>query len=470
MTGHRLVLPGVCFMFLAACQEAPVTGVPSTTAQESVEQLPKTATLALSPRTPGIDRHYDFLSTRINGFAGLIFEEPRWVVMVASDHEEASVRGIVRAFLADALPTVLRPGSPVEIRRVDFSFDELREWEARLSESVLMIPGVNAYGIDEAANRILISLTDPSAETIVRQDLNDRAIPAEAASFRTVEPLILDSSPTITGSNLAAEVRPLVGGLRIFRTGMPTDEYCTLGFVAIRNGFLGFMTASHCSDTFWYTESSVFWQPNSWSTGFSVGTEQHDPRGYLCKNGLYRCRHSDASFVLITNNTAAHLGYIARPAGSATLDIDPANPLFQINGTLANSDLVVGLNVSKVGSTTGWTSGTIARRCEHYAGSSWTHMGDYHEIRCQFVASYHAQGGDSGSPVFNGPNAEGQVALAGIHWGSRLVSGYSNYERYFSSFDGIIYDFGTVSAAVSGSGGGGGGGIGCDLDPEQCPH
>jgi hypothetical protein len=203
--------------------------------------------------------------------------------------------------------------------------------------------------------------------------------------------------------------RPLRGGLQI-NFG---NFLCTLGFVAVRQGITGFVTNSHCSNTQGGSEGTVYHQASASGTTNRVGQEVADPTystGGSCPAGR-QCRFSDSSFARVPHpsgpSVATALGTIARPAVGS----------FTWNGTdtftvTAEAAPVTGQAVTKVGRTTGRTSGTIQQTCANFnvAGSTITQL-------CQSRASYTSSGGDSGSPVFRITSLP-NVTLVGIHWGS----------------------------------------------------
>lgn len=101
------------------------------------------------------------------------------------------------------------------------------------------------------------------------------------------------------------------------------------------------------------------------------------------------------------------------------------------------SDMLVGMDVDKVGEWTGWTSGEIKNTCvdrAHDYGGGLTGM-----IICGMETDYYASGGDSGAPVFE-YLFQNYVALLGVHTSTNPTTG----RRFFSTLDGIEYDFGVT--------------------------
>jgi hypothetical protein len=198
------------------------------------------------------------------------------------------------------------------------------------------------------------------------------------------------------------------------------------------------VTNSHCTNTQGGVEGTVYHQPSASGTTNRIGQEIADPTyftGGSCPSGR-RCRFSDSSFARVPHPSgpavATALGTIARPAvGSFTWNgVDT----FTITAEAAP---VVGQSVTKVGRTTGRTSGTVQQTCANFnvSGTTITQL-------CQSRASFASAGGDSGSAVFR-ITALPNVTLVGIHWGSGGV---------FSPITGIQMsgELGSVTTCASG--------------------
>lgn len=251
---------------------------------------------------------------------------------------------------------------------------------------------------------------------------------------------------------------PLAGGLEVHLVHPDGSTHaCTLGFVARRNGQLGLVTASHCtSGTYGLDNNDVFQLfPRE------VGTESVDPYGYTC--GFFsECRGSDAAFFASGGGVEMAVGLIMRTTfpnggglsgGLGSLEVDPQKPHFIVTAQ-ENNDLVAGTVVNKMGRTTGWTHGTIKQTCvDHYLEGN-------HLIRCAYEASYVADHGDSGAPVWvaDGFTCSRCVKLAGIHNG-RATPGndqarFSKLARIKSDMDGtweIVRGVALPAPSLSGS-------------------
>jgi hypothetical protein len=315
--------------------------------------------------------------------------------------QKGPVDAALMASLEDAITREVGGGerlssNGLEILEGQYDFLDLYRWQQQMSLAVLPLPGVVFTDIDDMTNRLRIGITDlPGRMRAVEELLSTLDVPREAV-------LISETKPV--WPELRNRRRPLRGGLQINYPGW----LCTLGFVADRQGVRGFVTNSHCTTTQGWVEGTVYHQPIIDSNNNQVGVEIRDPIYFIggsCPPGK-RCRFSDSAFVRATTTTS--LGIIARP------------PIVSINwngvDNFASTGEVaplMGQSVTKVGRTTGRTSGWVEQTCAPFnvAGTNIT-------LLCQSRASYSCAGGDSGSPVFRITSPPAIVNLGGIHWGS----------------------------------------------------
>ncbi len=182
---------------------------------------------------------------------------------------------------------------------------------------------------------------------------------------------------------------------------------CTLGASAVREGVQVILTASHCTAA-WNGDDFGSTNQNLYSPSF--GVEVFDENGWIC--GFFydiRCRFADvaaydvAGVDVSEGETGFQLGRIARPVYSVPgtsgiygpLQIDDANPFFQITGTYDYP--LMNETMHKVGITTGWTYGNIYKTC---ADITYGNTSPKKRYVCQDWASLFGQPGDSGAPVF----------------------------------------------------------------------
>lgn len=244
---------------------------------------------------------------------------------------------------------------------------------------------------------------------------------------------------------LDLNVRPLVGGLSITR-GVETGS-CTLGFVAIHNGTPVFITNSHCTSSTFAKDNSKFYQ-DFIDPANQIGIELKDPNTEYCwlwSQLFSNCRYSDASAIALFPGVTFELGRIARPIGKNFVNahvstiaktIDSENPYLSID---RSTDIIAnGMVLNKVGSTTGWTDGTVTQTCVHvdYGGDA------FWALKCQYkVTGTYVWEGDSGSPVFRILTSMDYTQHASL-MGILYAGGPTGF--WFSPMSGIRNDIGSL--------------------------
>ncbi len=376
------------------------------------------------------DDRFAAVARQVPGFGGMFYDQDG-TLQVYMLGQKGPANEAFTASLDDVITREIGRGERLsgrglEILEGQYDFQDLHRWQQQISPDVLTLPGVVFTDIDEATNRLRIGIADsPGMTESLEVSLSKLGVPRDAVLISETKPVVPE---------LRSVRRPLRGGLQINFGGF----LCTLGFIATRQGTEGFVTNSHCTNTQGGVESTVYNQPSASGTANRIGQEIADPTyftGGSCPSGR-RCRFSDSSFVRVPNpsgpSVATARGSIARPpVGSFTWNgVDT----FTITAEAAP---VVGQAVTKVGRTTGRTSGTVQQTCANFnvSGSTITQL-------CQSRASFESAGGDSGSPVFR-ITALPNVTLVGIHWGSGGV---------FSPITGIQMsgELGSVSTCASG--------------------
>jgi hypothetical protein len=269
--------------------------------------------------------------------------------------------------------------------------------------SVFEVAGVVFTDADETRGRVVVGVLDRGVEGLVRATAARLGVAAQDVE-------IVETEPIFQVATLRNYTRPVVAGVQIRFSAY----VCSLGFNAIRNGVLGFVTASHCSDQQGTVDGTQYYQPvNQVPTEF-IGTEIADPAYRRNISGCPRgrvCRYSDSNFVDGANNVDFALGTIAKTTGPNNGSLEVAGT-FSISGESVAS---VGNTANKVGRTTGWGQGAVTRTCTNTGVS-----GSNIVLLCQTFVENNSkvivQGGDSGSPVFR-IEASGGVTLLGNLWG-----------------------------------------------------
>lgn len=279
--------------------------------------------------------------------------------------------------------------SSFEVLPAAYDYTQLSEWRVGLNDA-FAVGGVVFTDIDERHNRLVVGMKDVSRAAEVRAVGERHGVPTEAihvvaaSGFRP---------------SLRSEHRPMRGGLQIsFQTGAfgAFTATCTLGYPATRGGVNGFVTNSHCSRTQAEVDNGRHWQPDRlFLDRNQIGTETVDPgyfTGGACPAG-FRCRQV----------------------------------------------------VTKVGRTTGLTSGLVTHTCI-------TAQQEDSDVvmLCEHLADYQSDSGESGSPVFHVNNSPttNDVAALGINWGGGVVDGVD--VGAFSHFAAVASEIGSLTVCASG--------------------
>jgi hypothetical protein len=311
----------------------------------------------------------------------------------------------------------------LDLSRVDalqgrYGFLELQDWHERLLAAIANMPGWISLDTQEMTNTLWVGVEDEATRGDIEVLLSDLGIPSGAVEFR-LEQRVAQRSCSDPPDELTDCRRPLLGGFQIQGEtvgGMPIGG-CTMGFLAKRGGVQGFVTASHCTEVKFYVDawpvSSEFHQP---TIEDRIGMEQIDPApfagiGGVCPVGN-RCRWSDAAWIATDPGIQANQGWIAKS--------DFASPhwrggLLRVNWELGS---YVGMEVFKVGRTTGLTQGFVTQTnvdldapTVHFPTAL---------LLDQHRTNLYADEGDSGSAVFTFrvPFNALDIYLVGILWGN----------------------------------------------------
>lgn len=379
----------------------------------------------------GVERMFSEVAESVPGFAGFYYDKTgNLIIRLTHMPAEREVIAEVRRVLHAAQRRVDR----ATVQPAQFSFVELAGWRDLLRPR--LPGGVYSIDLDEVHNLISVGVAD---EAVVQriQVLADRLGLPEAALRSYVAP------PPQLRQSLTSTVRPIRGGVEHTWTN---GTACTVGINgewAYSSDYVGFMTASHCSQTYAYldNQTTYYYQPGTQSSSYRVGYEFSDPEfwgGSPCPAGAV-CRWSDVLFVRYMPGTNPS-GYntIAKPTGSPAYG---GRGSTAIGGTFTipqDYHAVVGDELHKVGRTSGWTYGYMTGSCvDKWSGTYETVTGSNLPlwILCNSITDIWSEGGDSGSPVFLWyDKSTDMVYFAGILWG-----GPANnfHETWFSPYSSI---------------------------------
>jgi hypothetical protein len=403
----RLLFASV--LLIAACDQPVAPPEPLTTAPETRVRPVLTFTF-----------DQDVLARTVDGFGGFFFDERGALNVYLTDVGEAQD---ARAALA---PVAMQNSSSlagIVVRQAAHKYADLTKWYDASWAEALDVAGAVFSDLDEANNRLLFGVENAASEKEVRKALKRMGVPEDMVAIQEVEPI----APAATLRDL---VTPTQGGLQIHFSNF----LCTLGFNASFGGTASFITNSHCTARQGGVENTQYFQPASNINPTVIATEVADPtyfRKGQCPKGR-RCRFSDSSRANYSGGVASALGSIAA-TGLGSITISGSHSINnEADGT--TTPVAVGQSVSKVGRTTGTSSGVVTNTCvnTNVSGTQLTQL-------CQTFVTATVGGGDSGSPVFTG---SGNVTLVGILWGGNGAG----TQFVFSPLKSIKDELGTFAA------------------------
>jgi hypothetical protein len=395
--------------FAGACADSAPTE-PRSVGEASAEMFRNAVPSAEFDGT--LDAAFVRIAKGVPGFGGLYYADGALNVVMAPSDEVVPTAQAVAALQAE-LPQLRLD----RVRRVEgrFNFVELDAMHRSVMQ-VLGLAGTVFTDADEARNRVVVGVENDAAAAAVRAHVAMLGLPEGAV-------IVERALPIQTEQTLRQRVRPVAGGLQINFGG----SLCTHGF-NVRSpaapNVHGFVTNSHCSASRGSMLRTPYWQPSGSPDTLNanfIGREEWDAPGVTggnCPAGR-QCRWSDALGARYTPGVDNAFAAIYRtlfhgPTGltPGSLDIDPANPRWQIVGELPFP--IVGDSLHKTGRTNGWTTGPVNATCQNVnvgGAGNWT-------MWCQERIFTWSSGGDSGSPYYQRLGQTNQVRLAGIHWGS----------------------------------------------------
>lgn len=332
------------------------------------------------------------LAERIPGFGGFYLDGGRPTVFLT----DVAGRGAAVQALTPFMRGMGRDPADLQVRRGDFDYRQLTLWFNTAGPLALDIEGSVFADLDEGRNRVLVGVEHAAAGAAVRAALLRAGLPERAIVIEQREPI----RPV---ASLTGPASPIVGGVQINFPGY----LCTLGFNARDGTQDSFITNSHCTTKQGGVESTPYYQPLQSSNPTVIGVEVEDPQYSKSLPGCPRsklCRYSDAARVRYNSGIYFDLGKIAMPTGPGSLTYTGSWSIFD------KGPVTQGQTVSKVGRTTGLSTGTVTNTnvLTGVQGTRFAQIG-------QFFVSAAVGSGDSGSPIIR--SSGGNVYLVGILWG-----------------------------------------------------
>lgn len=431
---HRVVTPVLLMIAGVACSDAP-----SSPATPQRDFVPPNAQAVTQPSsTKSLDEEFLDLARLVPGFGGLYYDSTGSLVVVLTDTSLAvAARAPVTDLIRRLGPPVtgLRPTSEMRFVRGRYDFTQLASWYALFNNGAENARGlVTLADISEVDNRIDIGVRDAASRQPVLAEAARLGIPVAAIGVAVSPP---DTLMQQIGQTLRQRVRPVPGGVEISDgTGI-----CTLGFNVLKTDHTQllrdstfFITASHCvTPAFTYTGRTVG-QP---SVADAIAHEKFDPPTFThsqnsnCPVFATSCRYSDAVLVEYTHPPVWDMRHIADIQSNTTLTI---TGLHTVLGQWGNAP--VGTPVTRIGRSSGETSGVVVQSCVTRTGTSGV------TLLCQARAIPGVVGGDSGSPAY--VFTSGGIAVVGINWGSSNDT--SSFSQIIQTYGELKGSFGWFSA------------------------
>lgn len=361
------------------------------------------------------------LENFLPGLGGVYVDGENLVVYVppATVRKDAIAKLALGAATLDLEPKTRRQmiyGENIVLRPARHSFSQLVAWSEGGAGGIMLLPGVIGIDANEGTNRLTILVRDLSVVPSVFATAKTAGLPEDAIETRV--------SRVSFAGGLRERYRPTAGGIQIDNGYVGNGSTCTLGFnVTINDGEKGFYTASHCVSPTNYgiglTGVGIN-QPYTVEDEGRIGTVTINPPWNssvtLCLSNP-RCADVDAMYVKY-DNPSDWSSRVAIMSGLATLYAgDSAIYIGSRTGWWTNINLSPtsysywqGIDVDKVGRTTGWTRGKLDGTCVAITVDSAQSPTQFARILCtDVVKGAYAGNGDSGSPVFvghDGSNSE----------------------------------------------------------------
>lgn len=441
-----LLITVVLALGAAACgEETAPSGL------ESEDGMPSAAVLGpFGSAGRSIDEEFAELAREVPGFGGLFFDEAGRPTIYLTD--PARLAAASRAATARLERDLAVEGAGVglagvRVLRGRYDFLELHRWRGELTD-LLALPGVVRLDTDERRNRLVVGVADAGAHTAVERALAHLGIPGDAVVVET-------AASISTATTLQDRVRPIAAGLRIqSSTASSVSGFCSLGYNILRPDepdALLFLVAAHCTSEMGVVDDTAFWQGRVGPDGNRLGLEQHDTdffAGEGCPEGRL-CRFSDAAVGRYVRKRNKVLGSIVKTKFADNLQgsieiVEPPGvwPTTWFTAIDIRPRAMVGQQLAKIGSETGWTNGLVEATCVD--ANLVSPITDF-TFLCQDFVDAGSGGGDSGAPVFKraGPRFVDRIVFPyGILWGVEL--GAPRPRFIFSSLDNIERDLGKM--------------------------
>jgi hypothetical protein len=421
---------------LTSCHEPP--SQPSAEGNITAVRSIRLATQQASPESASFR-----IAREVPEFGGYWFDKGGNLHAFITDARAASrLRSSLLPVFGRIRPSLRRPldaNRSIILHEGHYTFPQLVRWKVSIGRAAGMLDELQFLAVSPINNKVRIGVVTNAGAESIRRLLPQIGIPLDAVKFEVGGRvrMLQGGLPTLNDS-----VTPRIGGLQIELLAPGFDSLCTLGINV--NGGTGFLTASHCT----YVRGpdpvgskTYAFQP---LIGVNILADESLDPPYVSNEEIDccplaqgdRCRWSDAAMFTYRSGQSPGMsgqGKIARTQISATGDGNSGsvriNGVFNILGSYS-----MGFNdlFDKVGSTTGWTYGTVVDACVDIPSGP---VANRYWYICQAeITGSHSAQGDSGGPVF-------LLTLDGnVWWGGLAVASHSYTHNLYVSRMEKIYD------------------------------
>ena len=372
------------------------------------------------------------IEDEVPGFGGVFLSDEQSVlnIYLTENENDSSTQEKAREEVEEWFD--IKSGLRLNIIKGEYTITQLADWiDAAEAGGLWDQTGVTMLDLREGSNEIFIGVVDQANVEPVYAFTEGLDIPRGAVTVGVVN-RPRNQSHYLTDR---AHDDKMAGGYQVdFGYGA-----CTMGFVTIKGGTAGMVTAGHCTESGVY-DGGVASANNVHQSSSSnlIGFENVDPSFSTGLSGCQDsdgCRHSDSAFVRFSSGVQYNRGWVAKPSSWWGVSVDPDTAHYSItsdSGAFAEGDEVV-----KVGKRTGRTKGDITNTCfksDDLSNTEW--KGTY---LCQTQVDVRSRRGDSGAPVFK-VGSDDNVTLVGI-----LTHGDAATYYDFSPLGRIYLDLGSTS-------------------------
>ncbi len=219
-----ILLTGI-MVLATACEQEPTGPMDETPAFSLVSQQQPAG-------GEGVDQHA--LGQQIPAFGGFFLDHGTPVALLT----DPSQRGAVAQALSRFMERHGLAPAGLQVRQARFTYRQLEGFFDRARSTVFDGPGGVFADLDEANNRVTLGVEDGAAIGRVRAAVAQLGLPGGAVE-------VVETQPILPLQTLQDAFNPVPGGVQIHFG----NYLCSIGVIAEIGGQLGFITASHCTNS-----------------------------------------------------------------------------------------------------------------------------------------------------------------------------------------------------------------------------